>query len=75
MNNGIERFGLKVRNLKCFCEAQGFDTIKSINIIIGRNSVGKSTLLDLVELVVQEKKKTDHAISSTRQSKSVDRRR
>ena len=30
-------------------EWSGFDTIKSINVIIGRNNAGKSHLLELVE--------------------------
>lgn len=45
---------VKVRNLKCFGESeQGFDHIKLINLIIGRNNSGKSTLLDLIEYVVK----------------------
>lgn len=52
---GITRFtglGLKAINLKCFGNPQGFDTIKPINIIIGRNNTGKSTLIDLVQAAV-----------------------
>jgi putative ATP-dependent endonuclease of OLD family len=41
---------LKVRNYKCFGdEAEGFETIRPINIIIGRNNSGKSALLDAVQ--------------------------
>lgn len=41
---------LKVRNLKCFGpEAHGFDVIKPINLIVGKNNSGKSTLLDLMK--------------------------
>ena len=32
-------------------EWSGFDTIKPINVIIGRNNSGKSHLLDLVEVM------------------------
>jgi len=47
-------FSVKVRNLKCFGEdEQGFEQIKPINLIIGRNNSGKSTLLDLIEYVVK----------------------
>lgn len=47
-------FSVKVRNLKCFGDdEQGFDQIKPINLIIGRNNSGKSTLLDLIEYVVR----------------------
>jgi putative ATP-dependent endonuclease of the OLD family len=41
---------LNAVNLKCFgSNPAGFDFIKPINIAIGRNNSGKSTLLDLVE--------------------------
>jgi chromosome segregation ATPase len=48
----IEKYALKAANLKCFREAQGFEEFKPFNVIIGRNNVGKSTLLDLVEFAV-----------------------
>lgn len=37
-------------------EWAGFDTIKPINIIIGRNNSGKSHLLDLVEALCSKDK-------------------
>ncbi len=44
------KIGVKIKNLKCFGEIEsGFDEIQSLNLIIGRNNVGKSTLLDLIE--------------------------
>lgn len=44
-----EGFSLKATNLKCFGAApQGFDEIKTINLVIGRNNSGKSSLIDLV---------------------------
>jgi len=47
---------LKIRNYKCFAEEeQGFDEIRPINLIIGRNNSGKSTLLELVDFAIQNK--------------------
>ncbi len=49
----LNEFSIKVRHLKCFGDQeQGFEEIKPINLIIGRNNSGKSTLLDIVEFVV-----------------------
>jgi putative ATP-dependent endonuclease of the OLD family len=43
---------IKVKNYKCFGEEpQGFEKIYPINIIIGKNNSGKSSLLDLIEFV------------------------
>ena len=44
---------LKGSNLKCFSDAQGFERIDPVNVIIGRNNSGKSTLLDLVQHAVE----------------------
>lgn len=47
-------FSVKAKNLKCFGDnEQGFEQIKAINLIIGRNNSGKSTLIDLIEYVVK----------------------
>jgi len=44
---------LKFNNYKCFGEEyQGFDRIFPINVIIGRNNSGKSSLLDLVRYAI-----------------------
>jgi AAA15 family ATPase/GTPase len=49
------QFSAKIRYFKCFGElAQGFDQVKPVNLIIGRNNSGKSALLDLVEYLVSE---------------------
>ncbi|HEY31989.1 MAG TPA: ATP-binding protein [Dehalococcoidia bacterium] len=48
--NGIS---LKVRNLKCFGdEEQGFEDILPVNILVGRNNSGKSTLIDAIEYAI-----------------------
>lgn len=53
---GFNHFSIKVKNFKCFGELpNGFECIKPVNLIIGRNNSGKSTLLDLVEYSTQEK--------------------
>ncbi len=47
----MHAISIKIVNYKCFVEAAGFDRIQRVNLIIGRNNVGKSALLDLVEAV------------------------
>jgi len=45
-------YKIKIKNYKCFGEdVQGFDCICPINIIIGRNNSGKSSLIDLIHYV------------------------
>lgn len=45
---------LRVRNLKCFADSpEGFAAIKRVNVIVGRNNTGKTTLLDLVNYAVK----------------------
>jgi putative ATP-dependent endonuclease of the OLD family len=45
---------LYIKNYKCFFDdPQGFDEIKPINIIIGRNNSGKSSLIELLEHAIQ----------------------
>lgn len=44
---------LAVTNFKCFGgEPQGFEAIKPINILIGRNNSGKSSLIDVISSTV-----------------------
>lgn len=46
---------IKAKNYKCFKEETGFESIKRVNLIIGKNNSGKSTLLDLVNFVTSDK--------------------
>lgn len=49
----MENVSLKVKNYKCFGdEEQGFDKILPINVVVGRNNSGKSTLLELIQFAV-----------------------
>ncbi len=44
---------VKATNLKCFgTTLEGFEQILPINVLIGRNNAGKSTLLDLIAAVI-----------------------
>lgn len=45
------KLAVKIKNYKCFKDETGFDTIRRVNLIIGRNNVGKSSLLDVIEIV------------------------
>ena len=52
----LNNITLKCKNFKCFSEDEsGFNQIKPINVIIGRNSSGKSSLIDLIEFVCNPK--------------------
>lgn len=42
---------IKVINYKCFRDETGFEEIRRVNLIIGRNNSGKSSLLDLIQIV------------------------
>ena len=46
---------IKFRDYKCFKEAK-IDNIKPINIIIGKNNIGKSSILDIIEMVYSNAK-------------------
>lgn len=49
---------IKINNYKCFVadnEPQGFDLIKPINVIIGKNNSGKSKLLEVLGEIVTKK--------------------
>ena len=46
----MHQLGIKVKNYKCFEEETGFDELRRVNLIIGRNNSGKSSLLDIIEI-------------------------
>lgn len=45
----MEKYGIKISNYKCFDNPIGFNEIKPINVIIGKNNIGKSSLIDMIE--------------------------
>ena len=45
----MEKYGIKISNYKCFKNEIGFDEIKPINVVIGKNNIGKSSLIDMIE--------------------------
>jgi len=52
----MENTKLAVTNFKCFGgKPQGFEAIKPINLIIGRNNSGKSSLIDVISWAVANK--------------------
>ena len=57
MPQSLKDHSIKIKNYKCFGdEEQGFKHILPVNIIIGRNNSGKSTLLELIQQVTIEEK-------------------
>lgn len=46
---------IKIKNYKCFNEnGEGFNKILPINIIIGKNNSGKSSLIELIRFIVND---------------------
>ena len=44
-------FAIIARNYKCFSDTVLFNELKRVNLIIGRNNSGKSSILDVLEMV------------------------
>jgi len=57
----VHQLEIKFKNYKCFSEEAGFDAIQRVNLIIGRNNSGKSSLLDLVDAVTSKKYEFDRS--------------
>lgn len=53
----MHEISIKIINYKSFKEESGFDVIQRVNLIIGRNNVGKSALLDIIESVAKSEYK------------------
>jgi putative ATP-dependent endonuclease of the OLD family len=52
----LTNVSVKIKNYMCFGESpQGLESIKPINIIIGRNNSGKSRSLDMFQFAVSQK--------------------
>lgn len=60
----MEQYGIKIANYKCFHEPIGFDEIKPINVIIGKNNIGKSSLIDMIEFHYDADKYCDQCKSN-----------
>ncbi len=57
----MSKLAIRVKNYKCFKGETGFDDLQRVNIIIGRNNSGKSSLLDLIEIVTLGNYRFDQA--------------
>jgi len=54
LNINLVNVSLKVTRHKCFQdEPQGFESIKPINIVIGKNSSGKTALIDAIQQMAE----------------------
>src|SRR6185503_7021370 len=52
----LDDISIRISDYKCFgADGYGYDEIKPVNLIIGRNNSGKSTLLDLIEYLANPK--------------------
>lgn len=61
-------FSIKIKSYKCFKNESGFDAIRRVNLIIGKNNAGKSSLLDIIEQVANIEYQFDQ--STWREGKS-----
>lgn len=46
---------LKIKNYKHIGDSYiGFDKLENLNILVGQNNIGKSTLLQSIEMIISE---------------------
>ena len=55
----MHELSIKIKNYKCFNDECGFDEIRRVNLIIGRNNSGKSSLLDIIDAVTSKRYEFD----------------
>ena len=60
-----KNFSIRFKNYKCFSEYNTIDNIKTVNLLIGKNNCGKTSVLDIVEKVLSNNKANsiiDHSV-------------
>ncbi|MES9853990.1 MAG: AAA family ATPase [Candidatus Thiodiazotropha sp. L084R] len=67
----MHELSIKVKNYKCFSEEVGFDSILRVNLVIGKNNSGKSSLLDVVEFVANRNYQFDRTTWHGNQSPEI----
>lgn len=50
-------FSIRFKNYKCFTEENVLENIKSVNLLIGKNNCGKTSVLDVIERVLSNNKR------------------
>ena len=57
-------FSIRFKNYKCFSEETILDNIGVVNLLIGKNNCGKTSVLDIVEKVVSDKAVKNELLSN-----------
>lgn len=52
----MKDYSIRFRNYKCFSQENTIDKIKKVNLLIGRNNCGKTSVLDVIERVFSNNK-------------------
>ena len=50
-------FSIRFKNYKCFTEENVLENIKSVNLLIGKNNCGKTSVLDVIKRVLSNNKR------------------